>query len=186
MISSSYSSSWKRFLGRTIILLIIVHLVTSCSILFGTSSYICLNQYIDGYWGNWTEETRARASGAYDNLVLYHEWDHPSDYGTKVIVNGFSREALKSLRSLRNLNDDAAILEYSGTIEFYSSEYTVAKASRSYVKYRSYYSRLRDNQRCIRYSVPARILMYKKQGRVYYNVFFEDVGIGFGLPYNRI
>lgn len=152
----------------------------SCSLLYsGSSDYsnntVDVCYYKDGYWGNWHSDYKKsrQTSGTNQNFVLHNKYGHPSDYTIKIdissplpsddvlqkqwvvrsgLVTAYVRKGISSRRE-QNLY----IIQNFGNVENVG---TFIKVTRS---------------------ATIKIKIFRK-GRICYNIYFDDVGIGIDMP----
>ena len=163
-----------KILNKLIVLFALIPLISSCRTLLNMSIdsdvYFC--EYRGGFWGEWSRSIMfCTAKGSVGNFVLYPDSVHPSEWGTRVYVNG-----LNDLKQLKK----GEWYEYSGTIEYYSTKSTLALAIEDLVR-----NAISCHVRPVSgnlFSIPATIKVRKGTGRIVYNILFDNVGIGIQLP----
>lgn len=141
------------------------------------------SSFYDGYWGEWHGGDRYKATGTYNDFVVYHEYNHPSKYYYKIkfnVPNANNGEIPKKEKKRRLKNNEW--YEYEGTIEFYLNEnYSLVEhwiegfgKIGNNVPYRNggKYNILKT------YPCTIKIAPYKDSPRTY-NVYFDKFGIAF-------
>ena len=101
---------------------------------------------------------------------------HPSNWGTHFVINGLKEKA--SIKSNQTY-------EYTGYIETYSTKTTTSSAALELAQEanedKTFWLTVRPYE-STKYKIYCKVLVYKKSGKLYYNFFFNNVGIGLGLP----
>lgn len=178
-IVEKYSPRSVLFLS----LLAISFFVSGCGLLptssgyGGKDAYYC--RYVDGYWGQWLkiEAFAPQYIGSPDNFGIGFMTSSPRTYFAKVKVNGFSKSDLKKR---------GQFYRYNGTIEYWiidykkENRYKYDHQSRTFVER---FGQVYTNETITR---PATISICKgnRRGSIVYNIYFDNVGIGFDIPWN--
>ena len=157
---------------KIILLLSLLCVFSACGILTYSNYPFGHCAYIGGYWGDWERYYTYKFQGTPGNFVVYYEYDHPSDYGYRVMISNYN--------DYRVTKNDWA--EFQGSIEYKVSEYSLQNNTYKELS-KEFVSRSRPTSIGVNIKRPATISI-KKYGSAYlYNIYFDDVGLGVQIPW---
>ena len=125
---------------------------------------------INGYWDSWGNCSGYRLNGTYNEFIVYHFMNHPSNYVLKVKVIGMPDEISKEEKKRRIKENDWYV--YKGIIEYFKSPINGdIKDNLGNWWYRSTASS--DNSVSTLIAVTIKIQPYKKNPKTY-NIYLDD------------
>lgn len=138
-----------------------------------------VSSYLKGYWGGWKDVfPTILAKGRYDNLVLYPEGKHPSDFCVHLIIDDFNNQIDKKEKKRRIKANES--YQYNGTVEIYLAD--TAPNLTDWVKGFGGLTPNPNYQGAKKRSFPVTIKIKPyKDNPNFYMVFFENMGIAFTL-----
>lgn len=141
---------------------------------------IVSSSYINGFWGSWKpifDSGHIGINGTINDFYFYDNYLHPSEWGSHFVIIG-----LKNKSSIKSNHT----YEYSGYIEYYSVHNHSSDVAKELTEgANSGYGPWLTTRPAVggsKHKLYSKVLVYKKSGKLYYNFFFNNVGIGLGLP----
>ena len=140
--------------------------------------------YIDGFWGRWNRPAYTLdVIGDYGNFIICSNFDHPSKYMVKIVINNFQYNIDKKEKKRRRKEN--MFYEYNGTIEFYVLDNDSPSTARQRVSNWTggFLPQKSDDifpARKVEYPAIIRIEPYNDSPTTY-NIFFQGYGIAFSI-----
>lgn len=144
----------------------------------GDDGYVYYSQYYDGYWGEWKKLNTYKPQylGKPNDFGIGWMSSNPRIYYVKLKVNDFNVYTLKK---------GGDYTHYTGSIEYTIhadnkiSKYNYNEQSKAVVQI---FGSISSNETITR---PAKFsICMEKRGRIVYNVFFDNVGLAFSIPWD--